>query len=66
MSYFIIWICFNLKIECVIDDTDNSIAINLLLRENKHIDVWKRIRLNQSHLKKLVKTIDLIENKSQK
>ena len=61
MSYFIIWICFNLKIECVIEN--EIISISLLVRENRHIDIWKRIRLNQTHLKKLVKTIDIIENR---
>jgi len=61
MSYFIFWICFNLKIECIIENDILSIA--LLVRENRHNDIWLRIRLNQTHFKKLGKSIDIIKNK---
>lgn len=55
MTTFKIWISFDLKIEYVIEN--NIISISLLVRENRHIDIWKKIRLNRIHLKKLVKTI---------
>lgn len=67
MSYFIIWICYNLKLECVKDDLDNAISFSLLIRENNHKDIWTKIRLKPIHLKKLVKlskvSLELIKEK---
>lgn len=61
MSCFIIWICYDLKIECVLEN--DSVSISLLVRENSHIDIWKKIRLREIHLKKLVKSIEIIKKK---
>ena len=66
MSYFIIWICYNLKIEYIFDDTNMNISISLLVKENRHIDVWKRIKLNEVNLIKLVKSLDTIRKKKEK
>ena len=55
MSIFKIWIGFNLKLEYVIEN--NLLSVYLLVRENRHRDIWKRIKLNPIHLKKMYKTI---------
>lgn len=67
MSYFTIWICYNLKIECVKDDSDNNVSISLLIRENRHIDNWNKVLLKPEHLKKLIKigkeSLGILKNK---